>query len=708
MLRLTLRTLLAYLDDTLDPASSRLIGQKVAENATAQELVDRIKKVTRKRGLSTPPSGGERSPSDPNNVAGYLSDSLTGEQTAQFEMACLESDVLLAEVAACHQVLTLVLSEPMLVPTPARRRMYALVKGRESIPNRPGNITPVGGVVSKEKAEADDHDDGLMLGVPAYSKDKSAARVVLTLLAAAACFLGLGISVFMALPSNIRSTPEESFAAVTPTPTPAPVPTPTPTPKPKDSTIPKPKEVTKEPMPEKKEPEKKEPEKKEPEKKEPEKKEPEKKEQPKNPVDIAPEPQPPKAEKVIMGKLDKAAQNLTLRQAAAADAWTRVTAADSNINTTDKYLAMPGYKPSIRLDSEILIDLWGNIPEFLPAPFFASSITPYSPYPGFDADLAVHAGRIYFQSRKATGGKVRLRFGDEIWDVTIPDDKTRVAFELRKTLSRGNVPEPIQSTAMLAVVSGTKVTVKVRYKDYVVNKDEFLAWDSKGKGVEGPRKADGNNGPKASYFSDQIVPDSAPTRAAFPALEDLARKLTEVRGFRAIYSEALMERPEPPTTQVVVAARIAVYSQATLGDLTTVVESLNDENRQYIREAAVLGLPYALAMHPDMEKELRNILADKARLTEDQVSTAIKLLRGLSDQDLKDPAAVDAVVDALASNSVALRELAFYTLLSDVDREARTIRDLSNFDAGAPEKKREPFVRAWKKRIEDKRKASEK
>ena len=51
-MRLTLRTLLAYLDDTLEPAQARLIGQKVAESDAAQELVARIKQVTRRRRLT--------------------------------------------------------------------------------------------------------------------------------------------------------------------------------------------------------------------------------------------------------------------------------------------------------------------------------------------------------------------------------------------------------------------------------------------------------------------------------------------------------------------------------------------------------------------------------------------------------------------------------------------------------------------------------
>src|SRR5713226_8583738 len=135
-MRLTLRTLLAYLDDTLEPAETKLIGQKVAESTAAQELIERIKKVTRRRSLANPPVFGDESKLDPNTVAAYLSDVLSPEEAAAVEQTCLEHDMYLAEVAACHQILTLMLSEPVRVPPTARQRMYRLVKGRESIPYR--------------------------------------------------------------------------------------------------------------------------------------------------------------------------------------------------------------------------------------------------------------------------------------------------------------------------------------------------------------------------------------------------------------------------------------------------------------------------------------------------------------------------------------------------------------------------------------------
>lgn len=180
-MRLTLRTLLAYIDDTLPPEEARSIGQKVAENDTAKELMEKIRKVTRRRALSVPSGTGESAVySDPNLVAEYLSDTLASEPLADFEKLCLESDVHLAEVAGCHQILTLLLSAPMRVPPTAAQRMYGLVKGPESIPTRqPGPALPVGGVRPDEHLPDDpDAEAAYLMGI----KDDANSRFRLPLI----------------------------------------------------------------------------------------------------------------------------------------------------------------------------------------------------------------------------------------------------------------------------------------------------------------------------------------------------------------------------------------------------------------------------------------------------------------------------------------------------------------------------------------------
>ena len=161
-MRLTLRTLLAYLDDTLEPAEAKLIGQKVAESDAAQELVARIREVTRRRRITTPSGPGESI--DPNAIAEYLDNELTTEALAEVEQVALASDVYLAELAACHQILTVVLGEPAKVPPTAYTRMYKLVKSPES---NHRHEPPRHRETDAAVAEGREVDETLRLGIPA-------------------------------------------------------------------------------------------------------------------------------------------------------------------------------------------------------------------------------------------------------------------------------------------------------------------------------------------------------------------------------------------------------------------------------------------------------------------------------------------------------------------------------------------------------------
>lgn len=111
-MRLTVRTLLAWLDHVLPPDEHRELDAKVAGSAAAHQLVDRIQRVVKQPTIPPPRLDGRGLAADPNSVAEYLDNCLEHDRLQAFERICIESDAHLAEVAACHEILATLARDP--------------------------------------------------------------------------------------------------------------------------------------------------------------------------------------------------------------------------------------------------------------------------------------------------------------------------------------------------------------------------------------------------------------------------------------------------------------------------------------------------------------------------------------------------------------------------------------------------------------------
>jgi hypothetical protein len=212
-MRLTLRTLLAYLDNLLEPADAAAISAKIEESETASELVHRIREVTKKVRLAAPPLDGKGLGLDLNTVAEYLDNELSGERTPDFEMVCLESDVHLAEVAACHEILSLVLEKKAEIDPATRQRMYALIN--EPAPASKSGVlqaAPIAVPVAAPVAPAAPSEERRKREVPAYLRQteteqaKAGRGWVLAAVALAALLLTIGAVTLAIVP--IERLPE--------------------------------------------------------------------------------------------------------------------------------------------------------------------------------------------------------------------------------------------------------------------------------------------------------------------------------------------------------------------------------------------------------------------------------------------------------------------------------------------------------------------
>jgi len=111
-MRLTLRTLLAWIDGVLAGEQRDEIGAKVEGSPVAPKLIDRIRDVVARPSLAAPRVDGRGLADDPNTIAEFLDNVLAPDRLEAFERVCIDSDIHLAEAAECHALLAELAREP--------------------------------------------------------------------------------------------------------------------------------------------------------------------------------------------------------------------------------------------------------------------------------------------------------------------------------------------------------------------------------------------------------------------------------------------------------------------------------------------------------------------------------------------------------------------------------------------------------------------
>src|SRR5262249_50948844 len=159
---------------------------------------------------------------------------------------------------------------------------------------------------------------------------------------------------------------------------------------------------------------------------------------------------------------------------------------DSTIFTADRLLALPGFRDDLQLAGGLRLTLWGNAPEAARA-FTLESAAALQNEPGYDLDLLLDRGRVAIANDKAEA-KVRIRFHNESWTITLLKPQTEVALELWGAYLPG-VPfskEPGSEGPMIGVglfVLKGEANLQVRYDTYLLREQpgrNLYYWDNTG------------------------------------------------------------------------------------------------------------------------------------------------------------------------------------------------------------------------------------
>jgi cytoskeletal protein RodZ len=647
-MRLTLRTLLAYLDDTLPPAEAKEIGAKVAESEAAQELIERIKQVSRRRRITTPPAAGPGK-IDPNTISEYI-DNVSPDQAAEVEQICLASDVHLAEVASCHQLLTIIFSEPIDIPDGVAERMIALGKGKSTVSKVRKPAAPKS--EASLSATEGDEDETLRMGIPRKRQGASTRWVLGGAVAAVCILIGVAIMQILHLP-NLRNNPqkpaeeEEQIAQAKQQPIPEPA-----------------KEKEEDPV------------------KLPVKEAPKKEDEFKLPPLDLPEfggkvdgtiPNEPVGEpdntRSAAGQLVADPKDgVLLKRSAKAPDWQRVSTKAPAIESGQTLVSLPATRSTIQLSRGLQVKLWGAVPELQPAPQLYESMITLHASEKFDVDFTLLRGRVVLVSTKADKAVlVRMRFenpmmidGVETFDMAV-GPKAEVLIDRWSSFPRSepffrdpannNRVGPMAQVGIIALAGN--VTIKhgdVPRSLMSPPGTALLLWSSN-KGTSDPQNMQsipdwllGKGSAKGT--DEKIIKETNQVR------QDMVSNLNS-KNLDVLIAE-MRESNNP------IARRLSVLSLAAMDELPSLLDLLEQDKQPDVRLTTIESLRYWIATSRNAEYKLYDLLKAKYKMSE--AETIMQLLHSFSERATQQPDTYELLIDYLVHPVLPIRELAAWHL----------------------------------------------
>jgi hypothetical protein len=407
---------------------------------------------------------------------------------------------------------------------------------------------------------------------------------------------------------------------------------------------------------------------------------------------------PPEEKRVVAGKSYAPAGSLLSREAPGKP-WRLVDSLDL-VHTKDALVVLPGGRAVVgSKNNAVRLTMVGNLPQIYPIPSLESEVVLHE-NSAFDFDLTLDRGGIKITNRKDSGAaRVRARFTEGNWDLTLASSGDEVVLERHARWSPG-VPfskdaksTDIPATVSVLIVLKGNVTMKTGSEEYAMSAPPGSAlyqWESDAPLPTAPQKLD-------------KLPDWMPPGGAKPADLDRVRSIVDgladgmkQKGVEDTLANLLAKAGLETDKDITADERqVAIYSLGAVDDIGRLTDALGNASTE-VRDLAVFTLRHWIATGPKKDNELYQFLIKEKKVKPGHADIVVQLLHSFGEASLGQKETYETLIAYLRHDELAIRQLAWWHLVR-VFPDGKKLA----YDPGAAPADRGKGYGEWKKLLDD-------
>ncbi len=370
--------------------------------------------------------------------------------------------------------------------------------------------------------------------------------------------------------------------------------------------------------------------------------------------------QPSSPTRVAVAKVTSPPASFVARQAEGKPFEVLRTGAD--IHSGDTLVALPGAS-LVSNDGGVAVKSFADYDSRSPLPILETALVLAVAEKGENLSFLLDRGRVDVTNQKASGeAVVSVRFADQKWTIKLAEPGARVAleycgrwpagtrFKLADPKGQMKGPVPVSSLVLL-VLSGT-VQVSSRDSTLALTAPPgpaMLEWDSIAGGLVRPQKV-------------TAIPEWADSTAApSSAAKRVAAAIEKFRAARAEDPSAALK--EFLSSRDPVEQRVAMVTLGAQDDLAALGESLGAAKRLEEWDFGITVLRHWLGRCPGQEQKFYQRLTSVRGYSPAQAEIVVQLLFGFSPAEVRAPETYQVLIDYLAHEKPAVRNLAAWHLV---------------------------------------------